>query len=96
MTEFYVSANELQRAELVSESTNPDESETPIAHEVGAWVMQVKSQRQTTTLLRSVAGIANKALTIVNLVEMIEAEEAKLGERLTNYLPAASKTSDSK
>ena len=34
------------------------------------------------------AGIANKPLTVLNLVKMIEDEESKLGERLTNYLPA--------
>ena len=38
------------------------------------------------------AGIANRALTVLDLVKMIEAEEAKLGERLTSYLPAASKS----
>lgn len=32
----------------------------------------------------------------MDLVQMIEAEEAKLGERLTAYLPAASKRKDSK
>lgn len=39
------------------------------------------------------AGLANKALTVLDLVSMMEAEEKKLGERLTNYLPAASKKS---
>lgn len=39
------------------------------------------------------AGIANKALTLADLVAMVEAEEAKLGERLTNYLPAETKKS---
>ena len=34
------------------------------------------------------AGIASRELTIVDLVKMVEAEEAKLGERLTSYLPA--------
>jgi hypothetical protein len=38
------------------------------------------------------AGVADKALTIMDLVTMIEAEEAKLGERLTSYLPAAKKS----
>lgn len=42
------------------------------------------------------AGIANKALTVLDLVKMIEDEEKKLGGRLTDYLPAASKTADSK
>lgn len=42
------------------------------------------------------AGLANKALTILDLVRMIEEEEGKLGGRLTDYLPAASKSSDSK
>ena len=34
------------------------------------------------------AGIANRALTVLDLVTMIEDEESKLGERLTNYLPS--------
>jgi IS1 family transposase len=34
------------------------------------------------------AGIADKALTVLDLVKMIEDEERKLGERLTNYLPS--------
>ena len=34
------------------------------------------------------AGIADKPLTVLDLVKMIEDEEGKLGERLTNYLPA--------
>ena len=34
------------------------------------------------------AGIADRALTVLDLVKMVEAEEAKLGERLTSYLPA--------
>jgi hypothetical protein len=34
------------------------------------------------------AGIASKPLTILGLIEMIEAEESKLGKRLTNYLPS--------
>jgi len=34
------------------------------------------------------AGIASKSLTVLDLVTMIEAEEAKLGERLTSYLPS--------
>lgn len=38
------------------------------------------------------AGIASKPLTVLDLVKMIEAEEAKLGERLSSYLPAASKS----
>jgi IS1 family transposase len=42
------------------------------------------------------AGIANSPLTIIDLVKMIEAEEAKLGGRLTDYLPADSKGDDSK
>lgn len=37
------------------------------------------------------AGIASKPLTILDLVMMVEAEEAKLGERLSGYLPADSK-----
>jgi len=36
------------------------------------------------------AGIADRQLTVLDLVKMVEAEEAKLGERLTDYLPAAS------
>ena len=34
------------------------------------------------------AGIANAALTMLDLVKMIEDEEAKLGGRLTDYLPS--------
>jgi IS1 family transposase len=34
------------------------------------------------------AGLANSSLTMLDLVNMIEAEEAKLGERLTSYLPS--------
>ena len=34
------------------------------------------------------AGIASKALTMLDLVQMIEDEERKLGGRLTDYLPA--------
>jgi len=37
------------------------------------------------------AGIASRALTIVDLVAMIEEEERRLGGRLTDYLPAVSK-----
>lgn len=37
------------------------------------------------------AGLANAPLTVLDLVAMIEAEEAKLGGRLTSYLPAAPK-----
>jgi IS1 family transposase len=37
------------------------------------------------------AGIANAPLTVLDLVKMIEAEEKKLGGRLTDYLPADSK-----
>ncbi|WP_315861167.1 IS1 family transposase [Anatilimnocola floriformis] len=40
------------------------------------------------------AGIASKSLTVLDLVTMIEAEEAKLGERLTSYLPAKRKESE--
>lgn len=39
------------------------------------------------------AGIANRPLTVLDLVRMIEDEEKKLGGRLTDYLPAASKKS---
>jgi len=43
------------------------------------------------------AGIANAPMTILDLVAMIEAEESKLGGRLTDYLrPSASNTEDSK
>lgn len=42
------------------------------------------------------AGIANRALTILDLVQMVEGEEKKVGGRLTDYLPASSKSSDSK
>lgn len=42
------------------------------------------------------AGIANKPMTILDFVEMLEEEEARLGERISNYLPAASKIRDSK
>ncbi len=42
------------------------------------------------------AGNANRALSVPDLVQMMEAEEKKLGERLSDYLPAASKKSDSK
>jgi IS1 family transposase len=38
------------------------------------------------------AGIADKPLTIIDLVKMMEEEEGRLGERITNYLPAASKS----
>ncbi len=41
------------------------------------------------------AGIANAPLTVLDLVKMIEAEEAKLQGRLTSYLPS-SKNQDSK
>jgi hypothetical protein len=41
------------------------------------------------------AGLANAPLTVVDLVKMIEAEEAKLGGRLTDYLPPFPKKSDS-
>ncbi|RIK72282.1 MAG: hypothetical protein DCC68_26570 [Planctomycetota bacterium] len=34
------------------------------------------------------AGIANAPMTILGLVKLIEEEEAKLGGRLTDYLPA--------
>lgn len=34
------------------------------------------------------AGIASAPLTVLDLVKMIEAEESKLGGRLTDYLPA--------
>jgi len=34
------------------------------------------------------AGLANTTLTMIDLVKMIEAEEAKLGGRLTDYLPS--------
>lgn len=37
------------------------------------------------------AGIANAPLTVLDLVKMIEAEEAKLKGRLTDYIPSASK-----
>ncbi|MEQ8210057.1 MAG: IS1 family transposase [Lacipirellulaceae bacterium] len=37
------------------------------------------------------SGIANKALTVRDLVDMIEAEEKKLGERLSDYLPSPSR-----
>ena len=42
------------------------------------------------------AGLANAQMTILDLVKMIEAEESKLGGRLTDYLPASEKNSDSK
>jgi IS1 family transposase len=41
------------------------------------------------------AGLANAPLTMLDLVKMIEAEEAKLGGRLTDYLPAAKFGEDS-
>jgi len=41
------------------------------------------------------AGIASAPLTILDLIKMIEAEESKLGGRLTDYLPAASSGGDS-
>jgi len=34
------------------------------------------------------AGNANNELTILDLVKMVEIEEEKLGERLSDYLPA--------
>jgi hypothetical protein len=37
------------------------------------------------------AGLASKALTMLDLVKMIEEEESKLGGRLTEYLPSAKK-----
>lgn len=37
------------------------------------------------------AGVANAPMTILDLVKMIEAEEWKLGERISDYRPAASK-----
>jgi IS1 family transposase len=42
------------------------------------------------------AGLANAPLTVLDLVKMIEAEEAKLGGRLTDYLPASTWGDDSK
>ena len=43
------------------------------------------------------AGIANAPLTVLDLVKMVEAEEAKVGSRLCeDYLPAPSKSGDSK
>jgi hypothetical protein len=41
------------------------------------------------------AGLASCPLTVLDLVRMIEAEEAKLGGRLTDYL-ASSDSEDSK
>jgi len=41
------------------------------------------------------AGLANKALTLLDLMQMIEAEEAKLGGRLTNYLASPKDGEDS-
>lgn len=38
------------------------------------------------------AGLANVPVTMLDLVKMIEAEEVKLGGRLTDYLPAAEKS----
>jgi IS1 family transposase len=38
------------------------------------------------------AGIANAPMTVADLVRMVEAEEAKLGQRLSDYLPAAKKS----
>src|SRR5438874_4066466 len=35
------------------------------------------------------AGLANSPLTILDLVRMMEEEEARLGERLTGYLPSS-------
>lgn len=57
------------------------------------WIRKHQTLKTTPAVA---AGIANKALTVLDLVKMIEEEEARLGERLTNYLPAASKSSDSK
>lgn len=37
------------------------------------------------------AGIANTAFTIMDLMNLIEEEEARIGGRLTDYLPATSK-----
>ena len=37
------------------------------------------------------SGLANKPLTLIDLVKMIEAEEKALGTRITDYLPACSK-----
>ena len=37
------------------------------------------------------AGIASKVLSVADLVRMMEEEESKLGERITNYLPSPSK-----
>lgn len=41
------------------------------------------------------AGLANRAMSVLELVEMIEAEEAKIGGRITDYLPSP-KSSKSK
>ena len=41
------------------------------------------------------AGIANKPLTVLDLIKMIEEEESRLGGRLTDYLASAT-SSDSK
>lgn len=37
------------------------------------------------------AGLADKALSLEDLVEMLEVEEARIGGRITDYLPAMSK-----
>lgn len=37
------------------------------------------------------AGLADKALSLADLVEVLEAEEARTGGRITDYLPAMSK-----
>lgn len=37
------------------------------------------------------AGIANRAMTMIDLVKMIEAEEARIGGRLTDCLPSPKK-----
>ena len=41
------------------------------------------------------AGVANRRLTVLDLVKMIEEEEARIGSRITDYLPAVKKA-DSK
>jgi hypothetical protein len=60
-------------ARIVSESMIP--SERPPAELEAAW-------------LAWSASIQRVALTVLDLVKMIEDEERKLGERLTSYLPS--------
>jgi len=53
----------------------------------------VRKHQTLKTTPAAASGIANAPLTVMDLVMMIEAEEAKMKGRLTHYLPAQSKGS---